>query len=253
VARFRFKIVDSSGRRRSGILRAESLEEAESAFRSKLCEIELLTPLSDDGRAVELSGLESSFARGDRIRRGIAAVLGCVCLLSVWVWIRTPAKAVALPEEPLQKVSLVVTGSLQTDGLRHLLDGDLSDLKVHAVFPELPYEIEGKLAEDGASFSLPLDFQARQTPKELLIEVTVNDERWRVPEKFSVSSQGETDVGLVKPLPPEREPREVASQPLVRATATPPPGRKSRLERKREERKLIQDRRRHGRGKRPDA
>lgn len=218
MARFRFKIVDSQGRRRSGVLRADSLEVAESALRSKLCQIVELTLLAEDGQAVELARLESSFSQVDRIRRALAVVLGCVFLFSFLSWLRSPSPEPSQPE-PDNAVEFVVNGQVDTSKIATRLGGDLSGVRVHAVFPDLRYEVDGVLSEDGKSFSLPVSLVGVQRPSKVLIELSVDGERWAVPLGTPVSATGNVEVGQVTAEPPAEPPPlpKPISRPLAEA------------------------------------
>ncbi len=221
MPRFRFKIVDSQGRRRSGVLRADSLEIARGALLAKLCQVIELTPLSDDesGSAVELARLESSFVKGDRIRAILAVAFTVVSLGFIGTWVRS-AKPTPRTESPTtSKVDLVVMGKLQTGALSSRLALGPSELKVYAVLPDLVYEEIGQVGEDG-SFQIPLSLLSRTRAKTLALDVELEDERWTVLPKKAIGASNELDLGvLVVSTPPkhavENLPTEVAKAQAV--------------------------------------
>ena len=213
MARFRFKIVDSSGRRRSGVLRAESLEVAESALRSKLCQVEELTPLPDDGQGVDIGKLESSFSQIDRIRRGLAAVMALVFAISIYSWVTQERKPPAQVSD--QKVSFKVKGELALGAA----DGDPSDWKVFVVFPELPFEVGGRLKDESNTFTYPVELQGAQRPLKARVEVELEKRRWPLPEQFSVPTNGDLDLGLLTLTRPAKE-KEYVSPTYARPSGS---------------------------------
>ena len=244
MPRFRFKIVDSQGRRRSGLLRADSLEVAETALRSKLCQIEELTLLPGEGEALEVGQLSRSFSRADAIRRAFVVLLGCFCIISLLYWARLPREK-SSPSEPNKVVEFVVRGELDLRALGSSLDP--SDLKVYAVFPELPYEVEGTLAEHGKSFSLPVSLVAAR-PTTLLLEVALDGQRWRVANDVRVATMGDLQLGALRVPRPPAEP-EVKLLPVAGTNpgkVASASGEGSQVRKKRTGvQKLLRERRRH--------
>jgi hypothetical protein len=220
-------------------------------LRSKLCQIELLTPLADDGQAVELGRLETSFSQVDRIRQMLAVLLSCVGLFSLISWWRTPNPTPA-PKESNEVVEFVVKGQLDTKRFAGKLDGELSDVRVHAVFPDLPYEVDGVLSEDGTSFELPVSLVGVERPKKVIIEVSVDGERWRVPLGVQVSANGNVDVGQVEAEPPVQPPPLVTKldkAPPAAVAANSDDSRMTPAEWKAQKRKIINAKyRRRGKG-----
>lgn len=199
MARFRFKIVDSSGRRRSGVLRADSLEVAESALRSKLCQIEELIPLADDGQAVDVGKLESSFSQVDRIRRGLAAVMAMVFAISLYTWVTQERKPPIKTND--QKVLFQVKGELALGPA----DGDPSDWKVYVVFPDVPFEVGGSLKDENNAFTYPVELQGTRRPTQVRVEVELDKRRWALPEKVAMPATGDLDLGLLTLTRPAKE------------------------------------------------
>ena len=199
MARFRFKIVDSSGRRRSGVLRADSLEVAESVLRSKLCQIQELIPLADDGQAVDVGKLEGSFTQIDRIRRGLAVLLGCVCAIALYSWATGQSKTLVLPAESKEIVKFKAKGEL----LLSAGAGDIGEWSVYVVFPDLPFEVGTRLRDDSNAFVLPVEYQGKGRPGQVAVDVERNGERWRLPDKVVMPVTGDLDLGalVVSPSP----------------------------------------------------
>lgn len=205
LARFRFKIVDSQGRRRSGVLRADSREVAESALQSKLCLIEELTPLPDDGQAVEIHRLESSFQQLDRARHGLMAALASVFLVSLYAWFGrpTPPPAQASPQAE-QTVEFQARGELLLDPSQ----GEPSEWTVYVQFPELPFEVGARLDdEQSGSFVLPVDLLGER-PEKADVEVEHEGRRWRAAAAVAVPAQGDLRLGAIAVAEPKPEPEE---------------------------------------------
>jgi len=233
-------------------LRADSLEVAESALRSKLCQIDELVPLSDEGQAVDVLRLESSFSQVDRIRRSLAIFLACVFLYSLITWWRAPSAPEA-PEEVSSALSFVIRGRLASDALPSSLGGDLSEVQVHAIMPELPFEGNGDV-DDDARFEIPVSLTAPGRPGRLLFEVSIEGRRWRVQQEYKVATQGDTDVGEIRPVRPDREEEDDSkiSPPSASGAGTPDPHRKTPKEIKLEQKRRI-DEHRNRRRRRPNA
>jgi hypothetical protein len=196
VARFRFKIVDSQGKRRSGVLRAESLQVAESALRSKLCQIEQLVPLPDEGQAVEVGRLETSFSQVDRIRRVLAGFMTLILALSLHSWVtQTKKTAAPTPQKSTAAVSFKVTGLLQFKGA----STEPSEWTVYVVFPDLPYEVGGRLEDDaGGRISEAVDLEGVERPKQVAVDVEYEGRRWRLPAELAMPASGDVDLGTLE-------------------------------------------------------
>lgn len=243
MARFRFKIVDGQGRRRSGILRADSLEVAQATLHSKLCQIDELTPLADEGQALAIGDLSRSFSRSDAVRRVLAVLLTCLGLAFLIGWAQAPKKT-----EPSldagQLVEFAVKGHLDFSslGLRHTFDEPV----VYAVFPELAYEVESQLSDEG-SFSLPFSLIAPR-PKTVFLEVALAGKRWSVTSELSLPASGDFDLGVVRVQKPKVDPDlELATLAVPSLTSH---GRTSSVQPKPEKkkrrpsiRKLLEERR----------
>ena len=197
MQRFRFKIVDSQGRRRSGVLRAESLEVAETGLRSKLCQIELLEPLPGEGAAVEVRNLTESFSQVDRIRKVVGALVACVLLVSLYAgWRQLRSEPVL--EVSNEKVQFAVKGQVRPQSLP--AGADPSSIKVHVTFPDLAYEVEGRLSEDGTSFELPVDLVGNSRPERMVLELSVDGKpgRWPIPSGTrGISGSGDVVLNQV--------------------------------------------------------
>lgn len=221
MARFRFKIVDSQGRRRSGVLRADSLEVARSALHSKLCQIEELTPLPDEGQAVEVNRLERSFHRLDLARRGLMALFGGIFLLSLYAWFGQPKApaASAAPTVPDQTSTFRARGGLTLGPSQ----GEPSEWTVRLQFPELPYEVGGVLDDAaGGQFEFPIDLPGER-PRKVDVEVEHEGRRWRIAGGKAVPAQGDLELGQFEVVPPEAE-----EEPPSVAAAAPSPGAEPR-------------------------
>lgn len=218
MARFRFKIVDSQGRRRSGILRADSLEIAESGLRSKLCQVEELTLLPDEGHAVEIGRLDSSFSQVDRIRHGLAAVMALVFVISLYTWVTRPKDVLAAPENH-QAVAFKVKGKLVLQGGQL----DPAEWTVYVVFPELPYEVAGRLeSEDGGNFLYTVDLEGVDRPKKVVVDVDYEGYRWTLPDQLTMPSSGDVDLGTLAVAAPSAS--ATKAQPLAKQTPIPSTG-----------------------------
>lgn len=194
MQRFRFKIVDSQGRHRSGVLRAESLEVAETALRSKLCQIEQLEPLPGEGVAVDVRNLTESFSQVDRIRKVVGGLVACVLVVSLYAGWRQ-FRSEPVPEVSNEKVQFAVKGQVKPQSLPR--GADPGSVKVHVTFPDLAYQVEGRLSADGTSFELPVDLVGSSRPERMVLELSVDGEpgRWPIPSGTRVIS-GSGDVVL---------------------------------------------------------
>lgn len=192
-------------------MRAESLEVAASALRSKLCQIDELVPLPDEGQAVEVGRLESSFAKLDAGRRVLVAVLSVICLTSVYSWVKSPAAVAFKPDSKSQVVHFKATGELNLEAVGR----DPSEWTVFVVFPELPLEVGGPLEQDQALFSFSVEYEGTNRPSKAVVDVQRDGRRWRLPGSAPVPTSGDLDLGLLavtelkeldpgSPLPPSR-------------------------------------------------
>ncbi len=204
MARFRFKIVDSQGRRRSGVLRAESREAAETGLLSKLCEILELAPLEDHAQSPEIDIPETSFSHWDRLYASLVGALALVVLVSVYKWVS--GSTVTGTETFVSSLPLTfqVRGTIHANNVS--MDPTTESAKVRLVFPEIAFQAEGSLAQDGQSFELPIDLQGVTRPTEVFVELRVNGRGWRSPVAARVPSSGDAVLGDISLEPILEEP-----------------------------------------------
>lgn len=242
MARFRFKIVDSQGRRRSGILRADSLDIAESTLRSKLCQIDELTPLSDEGQALPVDDLSRAFSRADAVRRVLTIALSCLCLFFLIGWMRTP-RAYNSDFEPSPLTQFVIQGRLDLGSSSSRYD--LDELRIYAVFPELTYEVEAHPQEDGR-FAVEFSLLAPR-PKGMSLQIGLEGKRWTAIPEIRLPATGDIDLKWVTIPSPQSEPNikftptaVVGHSTYGKVTAE----KADKKKRRRSIRKLLEERRR---------
>ena len=172
---------------------------AESALRSKLCQIEQLTPLADEGDALD-GRLETSFSLVDKVRRVLAVLMAAVFAFSLYSW--AGQRETASSKSPLEgAVKFKVTGQLPTGGAQ----GDPSEWTVFVLFPELPYEVGGRLEDDThGQFAYQLDLEGVERPRRAQVEVEHDGLRWKLPAQISVPRSGNLSMGLLTLVPPPK-------------------------------------------------
>ena len=145
---------------------------------------------------------------------------GLLTILSLVLWWRAP-RIETEPVDSEQIVDFMVTGEIEMgNGTRSLYE-DPSSLKIYAVFPEVPYEVEGTALDD-QSFSLPVSFVGVSRPAKMSLEVSLEENRWKVSGLIPVPATGDVDLGLVRvQAPPKSEPPKPRSSVVRQESATP--------------------------------
>ncbi len=220
MARFRFKLIDSQGRRRSGVLRAPDRAAAERELLAKLCQIEELSELEETTPQRQTENkLSSSFPGGRSVHLGLSLVAVCLLAASFLLPLGTssPTHATELQEESLE---LRVLGSIDTSK-SELSDSELDALVLLAVFPELPYEVGHSWTLGGSDFDLAVDILAASRPTKMHFEASTGQHRWRLEHDFAVADAGAVRVGTIqvkRPLKAETPASSPAPRSRIRST-----------------------------------
>ena len=213
--KFQFKAVDSKGEDSSGTIDAPDYRTASSILSSRGLRVSGLVAISPPPESAPTPVLASS--KPKRRRRGparsfdplhLATAFACVAVLvtggQALVGSQkgpTPAARAASSQAQPQKFSKRILGTLLNPAQLP------ADVKVHVVFPELPFETETSLTPGQAHFEAFVEVETRQLPTRYGLELSRGIHRWRV--------LSDRDVNELPNLPAIRynEPAEVRSSP----------------------------------------
>ena len=187
MPKYRYVIIDQQGRERTGTVQAPNPEAVRTALRAKLASVKNLWEMTSSGH------LTPCF---EEPATAVGGLLFALCVLA-WAWPQNVSKT----EAPITQVSLQATGILRTE----LADARLKDLRLYGVMPEIFLQREGRLDPDTGRFELSFEFETRQVPRELVIEVETDRQRWEVEQK-TLGNDSAVDLGtiLVKAPPAEK-------------------------------------------------
>ncbi|MCA9791559.1 MAG: hypothetical protein KC910_07175 [Candidatus Eremiobacteraeota bacterium] len=163
------------------------------------------------------------------------AVVGLVCLLSIFGWLTTgaePAPVAAQTEE----VKTLVSGRVERPG---------PDLTVHVVFPDLPYEVAAPVDPDTGTFEVPVEVVSEKPAGRYHLELSAGTRRWRVRSNQLLAAGPSQEIAQpleVSPPPdPQTRNRPRDYQPAYSSSTTSTHPRHDRSQPKRHDRR----RRRH--------
>ena len=198
MPKYRYVIIDQQGRERTGTVQAPNPEAVRTALRAKLASVKILWEMTSSGHLTPCFEEPVSPGSGRlwTLATAVGGLLFALCVLA-WAWPQNVSKT----EAPITQVSLQATGILRTE----LADARLKDLRLYGVMPEIFLQREGRLDPDTGRFELSFEFETRQVPRELVIEVETDRQRWEVEQK-TLGNDSAVDLGtiLVKAPPAEK-------------------------------------------------
>ena len=189
MPKYRYVIIDQHGRERSGTVQAPNSEAVRTALRAKLASVKNLWELTSTGHLTPCFE-ESVSPRSGRLwtlTTAIGSLLFALCVMA-WAWPENNAKT----ETPLTQISFQATGTLRAD----LAGAELTDLKLYGVMPEIFLQREGRVDPETGNFELSFDFETRQIPRALVIEVEKDRQRWEIDQK-TLGGENAVDLGTI--------------------------------------------------------
>ncbi|MCA9777848.1 MAG: hypothetical protein KC800_14065 [Candidatus Eremiobacteraeota bacterium] len=199
MPKYRYVIIDQHGRERTGTVEAPNAEVVRTALRAKLACVKNLWELTSSGHLTPCfeESVDSGSTRLWSLLTVVGGVLFTLCVLA-WAWPRSSAPV----DHPVTRINLQARGVLQNE----MLGADLSELKLYGVMPEIFLQQEGTLDPDSGRFELSFEFESRQIPRELVIEVEQGHRRWEVDQKALEGGEA-LDLGTILLTAPPEEKR----------------------------------------------
>lgn len=214
--KFQFKAVDSKGVDASGTIEAPSYRAASSILSSRGLRVSGLVAIAATPETTPVQPVARP--KRKRKRRGpgpkfdplhLATAIACVAVL-----VTGGQALVASPKAPLQKPA-GASRQAPPQKFSRRIQGRLlnpeqvpADVRVHVIFPELPFETETPLSPGQARFETLVEVEARQLPAHYGLDLSRGTHRWRV--------LSDRDVSELPDLPAIRY-----SEPAVEPLATP--------------------------------
>lgn len=213
--KFQFKAVDSKGEDRSGTIDAPNYRAASSILSSRGLRVSGLVAISPTPEAAPTVTpvVRKPKRRGPSLRLDplhLATAFACVAVLvtggqSLVGSPKGPGPA-AHSQTPPQKFSKRVQGTLLNPQQLP------ADVKVHLIFPELPFETETALSPGQAHFETLVEVESKQPPAHYGLELSRGTHRWRVLSDRDVSEL--PDLPAIRFEEPAVEPLNPSPVPL---------------------------------------
>lgn len=230
MGKFRYKIVDSVGRGHKGVVVAATLEEARQGLLNKSCQVIELVELDEveSGLVKLATGVETfAFRRGWAALALLVGLFTLCCLGLSWRDFQTKPP----PPVPSEPISLTIKGRL---------DSETEDVKVFAVFPDLP--LEKAVTPEGQQFEIPVRLTTVKRPHRLYLELSHQGRRWRASTR-ELSAADSIDLGSIEVRPPKASvPRKRKVKRAYKVAADP----RAALEEAKAERMKQRERYRRG-------
>ena len=216
--KFQFKAVDSKGDDSSGTIDAPSYRAASSMLSSRGLRVSGLVAIAPTPETAPTAYPASSKPKRRRKLRGpgrrfdplhLATAFACTAVLvtggqTMLGSSKAPGQApgVASSQAPPQKFSKRIQGTLLNSQQLP------ADVKVHVIFPELPFETETPLSPGQAHFEAMVEVESQRLPAHYGLDLSRGTHRWRV--------LSDRDVRELPDLPAISY-----NEPVVEAVSTP--------------------------------
>lgn len=204
--RFSYRATDSHGQTRTGVIEASTQASALMALRSRRFQVDEIREWDGDAGALRPpsprppSPQRRRIARAPQESRGWNLAFAAVGLLLAFSLLRFATSYTGSSEDRSgpDEVQMTVRTRLAPPAGERLPEG----VRVHLVYPDIPYEVEATPRPDG-SVEIAVSALSQRPAGRFHVELSRGNKRWRVASDQLVGTQTEVELPALTVQEPE--------------------------------------------------